>query len=911
MNGIHEYMKNILRAVFTLAAVVAGSIVMTGAAHADTTTNKSDKYTEECFNKGVPLPPVWGAKNNFWKYSGQLPASDIFVDLKTPTDIYYFLSSPTNADGSTNLDYTLVNGELHLPQNLKNPEGVCMAAIRKAANTQTCDGQAGQSYSDAFSVICQGKNGNACFWSLKNGNTIPWSGAASGKALQPPYSSATGIGSGPQCYKTTFHPNGKKTDFANGFQVNSFDIYIVQYQSDSENFDNRSATNNLPSWVGGASLVGNKEGICTACHAGENVFINHPGTATDINPLSAGRKTSTIPTTHYFPTNWPNPIVPSADTLMSGAAWPQNPRPIEHYNGIHPANGCFSCHAQGQQGGRFPKISDLAALDTGNLTKNYCHNVLLPSITRTGAGGGAMPPGTGSQAIDTDSFAKSMWYNLCVSSKVPKSAESGLTAAVDSNRGKIHKSAYQTGFHEHYFNGKFMPSAGSFFSAKDKICVDGFVSSSSNLTPSQVAIQFEANDGPAAGNTWNHRAYWGSNSVGPIQSWPVSGSVGNFQVSTKATPKGRGYWNQYCVNAGSVGLTQKNISGIKFTLFNGAMWWGNVYYYSNGGGAPRQLFTIPSGVTKGVGGSDYWQIVNTPAYLYWNPATWHHLVSGEGNYQMDQTGNVDLGKYTDNYCYMNSLGLRAGDQISFEAKRNGPLEWWSLGANFNAVSGASTIGANCIPWKELTTATTRTKTAIPPLTQEGMHFSWNAAGVDGQQANPGTVLVGGSFTNNLCMLSGLRGAFSSTRWSDVNIYGISTFDSASAWYRFNKTPEGHATCGNIGIDTLTPRPASAATRGGIRWFNLNQNWSGSNGSIDVSALSGVGKDANNQFCYLVGLEPSAAIPSTATPSVYVVVADGTSTYKDSSGNIIPAGRWVVWGQGGMSWARVGCQSTPI
>lgn len=908
MNGTYESM-NIWRVVCALALMV-GSLAMTSTASADATTNKSANYTEECITKGVPLPPVWGEEFGFWKYAGQLSTSEVFTGTPTPTDIYYFLSAPKNADGSTNQDWGNANlaGELRLGG--ANPEGVCMAAIRKAPNTHTCGGVSGLNYSESFGVICQGKNGNTCFWALKPGNTIPWSQDNPGRALLPPYTSGfqqpAGKGSGPQCYKVSAYPEGKLTDWKNNVNRQTFDLYIVQRGSDSEGiFDNRTETNSFPTWVGGASLVGNKEGPCTVCHAGENMFINHPGTATDINPLSAGRKTSTIPLSHYFPTTWPNPIIPSLDANTGNLPWPQNPAPPSHYNAHFSSSACFTCHAKGQQGGRFPKIADLSNF---NNEHNYCQRVLYPSITRTGSNNGAMPPGAGSRAYDTDSFSKAMWDNLCTTGKTPRSAENGVNTARDFYTSKIHKSSFQSGPHEHSFTGKYMPSESTVFDAKDRICVDGFVSHTGGQTPEQIMLQFYA---PNGGGDWAHRAFWGANKIGPAWGLPAVGRPENFQAGTRVTPKGIGYWTPYCVTAGSVGLDRKYITGISFALYGGSMWWGNVYRYKKGVGIPETLFTTPLDLPRSASGGDFWNVVSTPAWMYWNPASWSPYTFGagsEGSYGTpDQFGNVNLGAYKDNYCYVNSLAHKGGDRISLEIKGQGG-EWWSLGSDFSATQ--SMIGANCFPWREMVSSTIRNQTTIPPTLNSGIQSAWNNTGGAGSRnPDPPTVLAGGSPATNLCVLNGLNGSFSTTGWSYLTVWGAGWSDNgASAWYWDNQTPKGRTTCANVGMDKLSPAPASAFTRGKVTWHHLNQNWSGSGGSIDISALSGSGKDANNQFCYLAGVEPYAA---TGTPSVYLAVADGTSTYTNSSGGIIPAGRWIVWGQGGMSYVRVGCQSVPI
>lgn len=907
MNSIHDSIKSIWRIVcaFVLVAI-AGSLAMTSIARADTTTSKSNIYAQECLNKGVPLPPVWGAKNNFWKYSGQLSASEVFVEPAQPTDIYYFVSTAQNNA------YYQSGAELHLPSNKTNPLGVCMMAIRKSPTTQTCGTQTGLNFTESFQVICQGTNGNACFWNLKKGNTIPWSQESPGKALLPPYSSNTTAGSGPQCYKTTTNTsnggNGRLTDWKiHGFNQPAFDLYITQWDGDVEGLDARS--NDIPTWVGGTSLVGNNEGVCTACHAGENVFINHPGTATDINPRSEGKKTSEVPVGHYFPSSWPNPIVPHSDPATGGGAWPQNTAPADYskYTAASPASACFSCHTQSGSGGRFPKIHDLAPVTP---SKNYCNKVFNPSVMRTiGTANGSMPPSkpappadkVGKKSYDYDLFASSIWNHVCASAVAPLAGIDGLTTAKDPDRTQIHKSSYQSGIHQHSFTGRNLPSSGT-FNSNDKICVDGFVSNTGNQTPSQVMMEFYA---PNGGGEWEHRAYWGANIIGP--AWYGASGAGNVQVSSNATPNGIGRWTPYCVTASSIGMGGKSASGMRFTLSNGSMWWGNVYRYLNGSGSPRILFTASqaSSTTLSADAADFWQITSTPAFLYWNPASWNGFTFGSSSKPYgysDQVGNINLGSVQDNYCYMNSFYFAAEDEIAVSLLGGGSYAPWSLGGWSNAPSGRSAIGANCVPWKEMVSVATRVKmgASFPPVAING---EWKNGNYN-YGPSPDPTLIGGSPSTNVCVLDGLWESFNTLPGftASISIAGTGSTDAASGWFAVNKIPDGLVACTDVGLGKLSPVPASAYTRGKTNWYALN-----SGSSVDVSKQTGSGNNANNQFCYLVGIETKDAVSDA---NVNLVVADGSNSYADSTGATIPAGRWVAYGGNGVSRARIACQSVP-
>jgi hypothetical protein len=125
----------------------------------------------------------------------------------------------------------------------------------------------------------------------------------------------------------------------------------------------------LTDFAGGGELLGGSGGVCTGCHAGENPFVIHPGSALDLSGLGI----DTVPNAWYDPMVHPN--------------WPQNAGPLTIFDGVAPAPGeqqCTSCHVGGAgNAGRFPKISTLL-----NGGAAYCGAVLAPALAQT------MPPGS-------------------------------------------------------------------------------------------------------------------------------------------------------------------------------------------------------------------------------------------------------------------------------------------------------------------------------------------------------------------------------------------------------------------------------------------------------------------------------------------------------------------------------------
>jgi hypothetical protein len=609
-----------------LSCGAAAALALTAAAHtarADVTNLSgalvgSTNYTKECFNKGVPLPPVFGKKYNVWTYSGKLvnpdgnggSESQSFISSQ-PTDIYFYVSDGTGPGVSGD-----VIGQMGMT-GMTQKQGVCMAAIRKAPGTQTCGGTPNQLYADFFGVICQGTNGASCMWNLKEGNTWPWD-PVTNKAILPPFNSAY---SGQQCYKSTAYPLGQWTNFtAPPFQAANFDAYIVKVGEDAEQFDNRGSTS-LPSWVGGTHLIGNREGACTSCHAGANMFINHPGSATDISPSRAVLETgiaNPLATGHanfWFPSAWPNPIVPNFDPLIGGP-WPQNPGPSS-YPASFPSSGCFSCHNTGLAGGVLPA---LAGLNSPSYAMNYINGVLVPSVTRvkapSGPVSGAMPPNTTVPVSTSDTFSNAMLYSPGMMTAKPTTQPNGLPSSASPNHS-VHKSANVAGVHQHHFVGAstHIPAVGT-FNADDLICFDGFATS--GQSPSEVMIQF------FAGGTWDHRAYWGPNLIGPPSGLPpeptppTPQSPANFRAGQYALPNGglAGTWQPYCVWASSINLGGQFAAGLAFTLWDGSLYWGDIYRYVHGSGAAEPLFFVsgtspPAGVSLGAVGES-WQVMTTP-----------------------------------------------------------------------------------------------------------------------------------------------------------------------------------------------------------------------------------------------------------------------------------------------------------
>jgi hypothetical protein len=127
-----------------------------------------------------------------------------------------------------------------------------------------------------------------------------------------------------------------------------------------------------------------------------------------------------------------------------------------------------------------------------------------------------------------------------------------------------HQSAIAAGSHQHYFAG-----ATATLSIGTGDTLYAYVYLDPANPPSEVELQW--NDG-----TWEHRAYWGANSLG----YGIDGTAGRrYMGALPAT----GQWVQLRVPASQVGLEGSTINGMAFSLFGGRATWDTAGRLSSGG----------------------------------------------------------------------------------------------------------------------------------------------------------------------------------------------------------------------------------------------------------------------------------------------------------------------------------------
>ena len=111
------------------------------------------------------------------------------------------------------------------------------------------------------------------------------------------------------------------------------------------------------------------------------------------------------------------------------------------------------------------------------------------------------------------------------------------------------------GIHQHYF-----------FNATEKLSVStgdtlfAYVYLDASNPPSEIMLQWHEPGG------WNHRAYWGANSI----LWGNDGTVSRKYIGPLPSAGG---WVRLEVPASAVGLEGVTIDGMAYALFNGRATW--------------------------------------------------------------------------------------------------------------------------------------------------------------------------------------------------------------------------------------------------------------------------------------------------------------------------------------------------
>jgi RHS repeat-associated protein len=120
-----------------------------------------------------------------------------------------------------------------------------------------------------------------------------------------------------------------------------------------------------------------------------------------------------------------------------------------------------------------------------------------------------------------------------------------------------HRSKYLTGTHQHYFldaTSTLAMSSGQFHIQYVYIPVGQY--------PSEIMLQFRD-----TANSWEHRAYWGSNLI----PWGTDGTSSRRSMGGLPTQAGR--WLMLIAKADDVGTPGLSVEGLGYTLYGGRATW--------------------------------------------------------------------------------------------------------------------------------------------------------------------------------------------------------------------------------------------------------------------------------------------------------------------------------------------------
>jgi Concanavalin A-like lectin/glucanases superfamily/Bacterial TSP3 repeat len=120
----------------------------------------------------------------------------------------------------------------------------------------------------------------------------------------------------------------------------------------------------------------------------------------------------------------------------------------------------------------------------------------------------------------------------------------------------MHISDLHSGIHQHWFDKSdvnMMANVGDVLIT--------YVNIDPNNPPDEIMLQWYTTESNGA-DSWEHRAYWGSNAI----SWGTSDPASCWYVTNLPTA---GSWKRLEVPASAVGLEGKVIQGMAFTLYNG------------------------------------------------------------------------------------------------------------------------------------------------------------------------------------------------------------------------------------------------------------------------------------------------------------------------------------------------------
>jgi hypothetical protein len=128
-----------------------------------------------------------------------------------------------------------------------------------------------------------------------------------------------------------------------------------------------------------------------------------------------------------------------------------------------------------------------------------------------------------------------------------------------------HQSLASSGEHQHFFYGT---TATLQVSTGDTLFAYVYLDPSN--PPTEVMLQWYDSN-----NSWEHRAYWGANSI----SYGNSGTTGRYYAGPLPAA---GQWVQLAIPASAVGAEGAVLNGMSFTLYGGRASWDHAGKASQG-----------------------------------------------------------------------------------------------------------------------------------------------------------------------------------------------------------------------------------------------------------------------------------------------------------------------------------------
>lgn len=187
-----------------------------------------------------------------------------------------------------------------------------------------------------------------------------------------------------------------------------------------------------------------------------------------------------------------------------------------------------------------------------------------------------------------------------------------------------HQSNLAAGEHQHYFYGSTNTLA---VGVGDKLYAYVYLDPAN--PPSEVMLQWNVN------GSWEHRAYWGANSIG----WGTDGTTSRQYMGTLPAAGG---WVRLEVPASLVGLEGTTVNGMAFTLYGGRATWDQAGKVNAAANLAAAQFvgsdSTGQGNWKGTYGADGYSVAQDSSQL---PAYAQLSSTGVNNYTWaGSTGDV-------------------------------------------------------------------------------------------------------------------------------------------------------------------------------------------------------------------------------------------------------------------------------